>query len=70
MSDFERILGHKPRGLHDFVLARVLHDVQARYEEGDEDPEDTAKSVINSWTNEELLLAITLALEDMKGTDR
>lgn len=69
MTDFERILGYKPQDLHDFVMARLLYDLQAHCEEGDEDPDDTAKSIIKSWTNEELLLAITFALIDIKASE-
>jgi hypothetical protein len=62
----ERALGRKPEDLKDFVMARVLFEVQKRYMEGDPDPEDTARDYVKHLDNEELLDAISLALEDMK----
>lgn len=71
MSAFKRIFGYKPKDLYGFVKARLLHDLERHYKEGDPNPGDTvlddiANSIIERWTNEDLLLAISFALIDMK----
>ncbi len=67
MTDFfERALGRKPTDLKDFVMARLLFSARKHYEEGDPDPDDTARDRIKHWSNEDLLDAISLALEEMK----
>jgi hypothetical protein len=66
MTDLERVLGYKPESLRDFVMARLLYSVCKHYVMGDPDPEDTARNHIKHWDNEELLDAISQALEDMK----
>jgi len=66
---FERALGRKPEDLKDFVMGQLLFSVRKHYMEGDPDPYDTARDRIKHWSNEDLLDAISLALEDMKEDD-
>lgn len=68
MNYFERALGRKPEDLKDFVMAQLLFSIRKRWEEGDPEPEHTARATIEQWSNEDLLDAISLALEDMKET--
>jgi len=62
----ERALGREPESLKDFVMARLLCSVNRHYEEGDRDPDDTARNRIKHWSNEDLLDAVSLALDEMK----
>lgn len=66
MSAFKRIFGYKPKDLHDFVKARLLRDVEKHCKEGDAYFDDFVDATFKSWTNEDLLLAISFALRDMK----
>ncbi len=68
-NHFERALGRKPEDLKDFVMGRLLFSVRKRYMEGDPDPEETVRNQIKYWGNEDLLDAISLALEEMKEAD-
>jgi hypothetical protein len=66
MSAFKRIFGYKPKDLHDFVKARLLRDVEKHYKEGGADFDDFVDRSMKSWDNQDLLLAISFALRDMK----
>jgi hypothetical protein len=65
-GSLERALGRKPESLKDFVMAQLLFSARKHYWQGDPDPEDTARDRIKHWSNEDLLDAISLALDDMK----
>jgi hypothetical protein len=66
----EHALGRKRKDLKDFVMAQLMFSARKRWMQGDPEPEDTARDTIEQWSNEDLLDAISLALEEMKGADQ